>query len=307
MKTMSLPYCGILLGIAAAVLLSAHMIQASPVTSKKRDVTYQDHEDFKREIRENIEDLQKNNKKAVFDRILTVNNIHKRWMAKDRLEKRNLDPDNVINNINTENDDQFLEGDIEMSPDELLNLEKVESFRRKRNAIHSRKAIWPTRQIPYILDSGLSLEARSAIQKAMAIIHEKTCVRWVPYTSQKHYVHFKKENGCFSTIGRAYGSQGAQTLSIGEGCEWVPVALHEMTHCMGFFHEQSRNDRNLYIKILWDNIETELHDQFAKYSHGEIDKMEKDYDFKSLMHYSSTAFSKRQSNNCARLPNSNRW
>ena len=33
-----------------------------------------------------------------------------------------------------------------------------------------------------------------------------------------------------------------------------------------------------------------LEDQFAKYSHGDIDKMNKDYDIKSLMHYSSTAF-----------------
>ena len=31
-------------------------------------------------------------------------------------------------------------------------------------------------------------------------------------------------------------------------------------------------------------------DQFAKYSHGVIDKMNKDYDIRSLMHYSATAF-----------------
>lgn len=34
----------------------------------------------------------------------------------------------------------------------------------------------------------------------------------------------------------------------------------------------------------------DLHDQFAKYSHGVIDKMQKDYDITSLMHYSATAF-----------------
>lgn len=33
-------------------------------------------------------------------------------------------------------------------------------------------------------------------------------------------------------------------------------------------------------------------DQFARYSHGQIDKMKKDYDINSLMHYSSTAFGK---------------
>ena len=37
-------------------------------------------------------------------------------------------------------------------------------------------------------------------------------------------------------------------------------------------------------------VSLDLHDQFAIYGHGEIDKMKKDYDLGSLMHYSSTAF-----------------
>ena len=45
-------------------------------------------------------DLQKNEKKSVFDRILMVNSVHKRWKTKTRMEKRNLDTDNIINNIN---------------------------------------------------------------------------------------------------------------------------------------------------------------------------------------------------------------
>ena len=36
-------------------------------------------------------------------------------------------------------------------------------------------------------------------------------------------------------IGKAYSTEGAQDLSIGEGCESVSIALHEMTHCMGEF------------------------------------------------------------------------
>jgi hypothetical protein len=43
-------------------------------------------------------------------------------------------------------------------------------------------------------------EAVSSIQKASAIIHEKTCVRWVQLKAEdalkeKNYVHFKKGNG----------------------------------------------------------------------------------------------------------------
>ena len=42
-----------------------------------------------------------------------------------------------------------------MDNKELLDLQEVESYRRKRNAIFRRKMIWVTRTIPYYLDPGL--------------------------------------------------------------------------------------------------------------------------------------------------------
>ncbi len=66
--------------------------------------------------------------------------------------------------------------------------------------------------------------------------------------TDEHFFCFR----CFSYIGRVEAN--GQTVSIGRGCDEISTVEHEILHALGFFHEQSRYDRDSYVEIEFDNI-----------------------------------------------------
>ena len=56
---------------------------------------------------------------------------------------------------------------------------------------------------------------------------------------------------CYSMIGR---DGGMQYLSLGSGCFRKGIAIHETMHLVGFFHEQSRLDRDRYVDVHYYNV-----------------------------------------------------
>ncbi|PIO65005.1 shTK domain protein [Teladorsagia circumcincta] len=63
-------------------------------------------------------------------------------------------------------------------------------------------------------------------------------------------------------------------------------------HSVGFYHEHERWDRDNHITILWQNIDKEAYDQFGKVDLTESSYYGQMYDYFSIMHYDSLAFSK---------------
>ena len=48
---------------------------------------------------------------------------------------------------------------------------------------------------------------------------------------------------------------GAQDVSLEKpGCVYKDIAMHELLHALGFAHEQTRPDRDRYVKIYQENI-----------------------------------------------------
>ncbi|TMS36170.1 hypothetical protein L596_003405 [Steinernema carpocapsae] len=159
-----------------------------------------------------------------------------------------------------------------------------------RNAVRQTYLMWTDARIPYTISSQYTSFSRSKIAEAMAEYSKLTCINFAPKSAaDQDYIHIVPDDGCYSLVGRVGGKQ---PVSLGDGCIQKGIIIHELMHAVGFFHEQSRADRDDYISINWNNVESGLEDQFDKYSLNMIDHLGTVYDFGSVMHYGPNAFSK---------------
>ncbi|CAM6006491.1 unnamed protein product, partial [Sphagnum balticum] len=123
---------------------------------------------------------------------------------------------------------------------------------------------------------------RQIIKSAMTEIMRETCA----YTDSS-YVQLAPIDGCWAVVGRIGGS-----LSVDKSCISRGVVMHELLHTIGFFHEQSRSDRDRYVIIYWKNIDDDDANQFTKMSLSETNVLSTEYDYDSIMHYGQYAFTK---------------
>ncbi|WP_223635776.1 M12 family metallopeptidase [Corallococcus sp. EGB] len=146
---------------------------------------------------------------------------------------------------------------------------------------------WPNGVVPYVHVYG-SLDDNYVVNDAIRHWQRKTGLRFVPISastpSSTDHVYFVKGQGCTSAVGR----QGGRQFITLEGACGLGAVIHELGHAIGFWHEQSREDRNDFIDILWDNIESGKEHNFEQQiSNGDDFGA---YDFGSIMHYGTTAF-----------------
>ena len=185
----------------------------------------------------------------------------------------------------------IMDGDILLGPpQELMGRFGAPSggFNNQMSAVavKDRSYLWPSGEIPYEVDSSVSNETAGYIQwAAQEAATAGLKLRPKQFGDSDYLVFRDVGQHCSSYIGRTGGAQTVHVSGCGRGS-----VLHEVLHAAGFYHEQSRGDRDQFVTIMWDDIQDSERSNFEMRGASAQDIGA--YDYASIMHYGPTAFSK---------------
>uniref|UniRef100_A0A0K0EJL9 Metalloendopeptidase n=1 Tax=Strongyloides stercoralis TaxID=6248 RepID=A0A0K0EJL9_STRER len=180
---------------------------------------------------------------------------------------------------------------VDNTKNSIFELNKsIINNRNKRKIAFHKKLKWGL-TIFYHIEEPLN---PFMIAGALKIIEKETCFRFIPLKRLYPNVsglRYKYLGECLSHIGKKQQKQW-QLIKIGRMCDFPGGIIHETFHALGFIHEQCRYDRDSYLKINEENI-----DDSQKYNCEKIDYHQaidycQPFDFGSIMHYGSYAYSK---------------
>ena len=142
---------------------------------------------------------------------------------------------------------------------------------------------WPNGVVPVTIDPNLADTGR--VTDAVAHWEAHTNYRFPTRTTEANFVTFRRGAGCSSSVGRRGGEQ---FVNLGPACETGNV-IHEIGHTVGLWHEQSREDRDLFVTIHLENVIAGMEHNFNQHIVDGDDVGA--YDYGSIMHYPRRAFS----------------
>ncbi|MCM1078652.1 MAG: M12 family metallopeptidase [Bacteroidales bacterium] len=184
-------------------------------------------------------------------------------------------------------DSTFFWGDVIFSKDQIRAFST--STRRRSAAVKARVKYWPDKTIYYNISSDFDSYDQSTIRTALSNLSTHTGINFIESSScpQRH-LEFHVSNGNSSYIGM---QDDGNVINLAR-YQPVGVAMHETMHSLGYFHEQSRTDRDQYITVYFENIENDKKSNFHTYQEDGYEGFNiGDFDYNSIMMYGSGHFS----------------
>jgi hypothetical protein len=128
-------------------------------------------------------------------------------------------------------------------------------------------------------------------------------VDFVPRNQQTDYLFIQNDTANYSGVGYRFNGNPVVTMGI---ASWNSrfIMCHELAHCLGIWHEQSRPNRENFVRIETANIiPGQLHNFDRHQDAGQYGP----YDFESVMHYEQFAFSRNGQRTITVLPPNEQW
>ncbi|XP_074657427.1 low choriolytic enzyme-like [Tubulanus polymorphus] len=168
-----------------------------------------------------------------------------------------------------------------------IDISNFGSFRNLQQG--ARK--WPNNTV-YFETEFFDLSERVEIYKTMDELTDATsgCIKFkIKSSNTKNFLSIGPHTRCFSSVGMV---GGRQLVGLSFACvKQRYTIMHELLHALGFIHEQSRPDREQFVKVFWENVKPEERHNFEIV---QADTLGTPYTYGSLMHYGVFAFSKNR-------------
>ncbi|WKY10292.1 hypothetical protein Q1695_002553 [Nippostrongylus brasiliensis] len=186
------------------------------------------------------------------------------------------------------------EGDMALSPKQAKTIVSGKSgkssTRDTRACITDPENFWdPLVPIPYTFDNSLASDVVALIRRGLQYWTQNTCMSFVENPNGMNHLRFYAGVGCWGYVGKQ-PTWPSQDISIGDGCNTLGTVTHEIAHALGFYHTQSRYDRDSWVHVDLANVDPTLLSNFAKLTPATETHFGQAYDYGSVMQYNPYAF-----------------
>lgn len=148
---------------------------------------------------------------------------------------------------------------------------------------------WPNNIVYYTLSGSPS--NTQPLFEAMTHIEQRSYLTFKPrLENEKNYIKINYINSDEWKASSDYiGMKGGeQNLKISKASWSRGTIIHELCHALGMYHEQCRSDRDQFVRIDFSGMSSDDRHQYKTYiERGENGRDFGNYDFSSIMHYSS--------------------